>query len=107
MRDMTRMYCLSTFIQHSIENHSQCRKINRNPNWKGINNTVAANDMILHMEHSKDAIIILLKFNESSKVVGCKINIHKDVHFYALKTKHQKEETTQYTITSKRIKSYT
>ena len=47
--------------------------------------------MKLHMEHSKDAIIKLLKFNESSKVVGCKINIHKDVHFYTLMTKHQKK----------------
>ena len=59
------------------------------------------------MEHSKDAIIKQLKFNESNKVVGFKINIHKDVHFYTLMTKHQKEETTQYNITSKRIKSYT
>ena len=63
--------------------------------------------MILHMEHSKDAIIKQLKFNESNKVVGFKINIHKDVHFYTLMTIHQKEETTQYNITSKRIKSYT
>ena len=63
--------------------------------------------MILHMEHSKDAIIKQLKFNESNKVVGFKINIHKDVHFYTLMTKHQKEETIQYNITSKRIKSYT
>ena len=51
-----------------------------------------ADDMILNVEKPKDSTKKVLELiNEFSKVVGCKTNIQKSMHFYILIT-NQKEK---------------
>ena len=82
---------------------------------KGIQNgkeevkpSLFADDMILYIENSKDAIKKLLKLiYEFSKVAGYKINVQKSVAVLYTNNKLSEREikvTTPFTTSSKRIK---
>ena len=70
--------------------------------------SVFADDMILHIENSKDSIRKLLGLiSEFSKVAGYKINTQKSLAFlYTNNEKSEREiqESIPFTIATKRIK---
>ena len=75
---------------------------------KEVKLSLFANDMILYIEHPKDATRKLLELiNEYSKIVGYKINTQKSLGFlYTNNEKLEKEikETIPFTTAIKRIK---
>ena len=75
---------------------------------KEVKLSLFANDMILYIEHPKDATRKLLELiNEYSKIVGYKINTQKSLGFlYTNNEKLEKEikETIPFTTAMKRIK---
>ena len=86
---------VSTIIQHSFgcpSYRNQRRKTNkRNPDWKGRNKTLFADNMILYIKNPKDSIRKLLALmSEFSKVAGYKINTQKPLAF--LYTNNEKSE---------------
>ena len=89
---------MSTFtpiIQHSSGspsyNNQRRERIKRNPDWKRRNKALTGDDMILHIENSKDSIRKLLELiSEFSKVAGYKINTQKSLAF--LYTNNEKPE---------------
>ena len=95
MKNKTRMSALATTIQHSFgsPSHSnQRRKRNkRNVNWKEVNLSLVADDMILYLENPKDSTRKLFELiREFGEVAGYKINTQKLTAF--LTTKDQKEK---------------
>ena len=82
MRNKTRVFTLTTIIQHSSGSPSysnQRRKRNkRHPDWKRKSKALTTDDMILYIENPKDSIRKLLELiSEFSKVAGYKINTQK------------------------------
>ena len=81
------MPTLATFIQHSFgsPSHSQQRRKNKIKGiqiGKEVKLSLFADDMMLHIENSKDTTRNLLELiNDFGKVAGYKINIQKSVVF--------------------------
>ena len=79
------MPTLATFIQHSFgsPSHSQQRRKNKIKGiqiGKEVKLSLFADDMMLHIENSKDTTRNLLELiNDFGKVAGHKINIQKSV----------------------------
>ena len=84
------------------------KKKKKNRNWKRSKLSLFANDMILYVQNSKDAIRNFLgAINEFGKVTGYKINTQKSLAFlYTNSERSEREiqETIPFTTTSKRIK---
>ena len=88
---------------------NQRRKRNkRNPEWKGRNKTLFADNMILYIRNPKDTIRKLLELiSEYGKVAGYKINTQKTHAFlYSNNEKSEREikESIPFTTATKRIK---
>ena len=80
IRNKTRVFTLTTIIQHSSGSPSnQRRKRNkRHPDQKRKSEALTTDDMMLYMENPKDSIRKLLELiSEFSKVAGYKINTQK------------------------------
>ena len=110
---------MSTFtaiIQHSSGspsyNNQRRERIKRNPDWKRRNKALTADDMILHIENSKDSIRKLLELiSEFSKVAEYKIKTQKSLAFlytkseiYNEKSEGEIKESILFTTATKRIK---
>ena len=99
-------------IQHSFgcpSYRNQRRKTNKkNPDWKGRNKTLFADNMILYIRNPKDTIRKLLELiSEYGKVAGYKIDTQKTHAFlYTNNEKSEREikESIPCTIATKRIK---
>ena len=72
---------------------TQLSALKHNKIGKEIKLSLFADDMILHVENTKDATIKLPQLiNKSDKVAGYKINTQKSVAFLYPKMKDQKEK---------------
>ena len=74
---------------------------------KEVKLSLFADDMILYIEHPKDATRKLLELiNKSGKVAGYKINTQKSLAFLYINNKRSEreiKETSPFTIASERI----
>ena len=93
----TRMFTLTTLIQHSFEspNHgNQRRKRNKGiqTGKEKVKFSLFANDVILYIENPKDATRRLQELiTVFGKVAGYEINIQKSLAFLYITMKDQKE----------------
>ena len=96
IRNKTRMYALTTTLQHSFgspsHSNQRSKRNKRNPNWKGRRKqSLIADDLILYLENPKDATRKLLELiNEFGKITGYEINTQKSTAF--LYTNNKKTE---------------
>ena len=107
----TKVPTLATLIQHSFgcpSYRNQRRKTNkRNPDWKGRNKTLFADNMILYIRNPKDTIRKLLELiSEYGKVAGYKIDTQKTHAFlYTNNEKSEREikKSIPFTIATKKL----
>ena len=115
LRSGTRQGCPLSPLLFNIVVEVLATAIREEKEIKGIQNgkeevkpSLFADDMILYIENSKDAIKKLLKLiYEFSKVAGYKINVQKSVAVLYTNNKLSEREikvTTPFTTSSKRIK---